>query len=214
MSKEIFIVRHGKTAFNLAGKLQGQGVDSPLQTTGNEFDAVANYLSQFAFATVATSQLPRAITTASEIVRRWPRQPHTMPQLAAFNEVSFGQWEGKQRQELEKTAPADFALLKQRHFAPSLAAHGIEDFTAAGQRFASGVRELLGELDEGERALVVSHGAVSHLGIQQLVGTTALRGLGNLSTTVLVEDAGQFKIKHYNETGYLPQGNVLPNTSL
>lgn len=212
MSKEIFIIRHAKTAFNVAGRLQGQGADSPLVASQAEFAALRNYLSQFDFDLLYTSELPRAQATATQVCPT-PDQPFTI--LADLNEVSFGNWEGETKDSLLASHPVEFAALQRRQMTPALEKHGIEDFDQAAERFVAALNQIAAALPADGRALVVSHGAIIHLGCQKLLKTTALQGLANLSTTVVTNQDGRWRLKAYNETSYLPEGTMLKgNTSL
>ncbi|WP_054723717.1 histidine phosphatase family protein [Lacticaseibacillus nasuensis] len=78
--RRLFIIRHGKTQWNLAHRLQGAGADSPLLTNDPQpFQQLAGYLDQYAFAAAYTSPLTRAYDTATLTLgyfTRHPRRPY------------------------------------------------------------------------------------------------------------------------------------------
>ncbi|AZZ61188.1 histidine phosphatase family protein [Oenococcus sp. UCMA 16435] len=54
--KKVFIVRHGKTIWNLQKKLQGAKGDSPLlKSNQSEYVALAKFLDKFNFEKIYTS---------------------------------------------------------------------------------------------------------------------------------------------------------------
>lgn len=71
--RRLFIIRHGKTQWNLAHRLQGAGADSSLLTNDPQpFQQLAGYLDQYAFAAAYTSPLTRAYDTATLTRQRSP----------------------------------------------------------------------------------------------------------------------------------------------
>lgn len=137
--KRLFIIRHGKTAWNLAKRLQGAGADSQLLTADlTGYHQLARYLAAYPFTQVYTSPITRAKQTATIVTQAMGL---TLPihSLPGLKELSFGQWEGKQRADLIATSPALFAKLSRRENDPALQALGVEDFAQARARFRRGV---------------------------------------------------------------------------
>lgn len=57
----LFLVRHGQTDMNAAGRLQGRGVDAPLNAAGRaQADELGRFLRNVPFGTVTASSLQRA----------------------------------------------------------------------------------------------------------------------------------------------------------
>lgn len=100
------LLRHGHTAWNRAGQIQGRS-DIPLD------DAARAELAQFALprpwdqAALWSSPLSRAVETA-ELVAGQP--PKTSPNLT---EMFWGDWEGKKGLELKGTPNSGFRDIEQ-----------------------------------------------------------------------------------------------------
>lgn len=215
MMKRIFIVRHGKTQWNLDRRLQGAHSDSHLLLTDlTAYQRLATYLGQYTFAAWYSSPLPRALETAQIVQQQLDQQIpiRLVPDLA---ELSFGQWEGRLRAELMGQSPQLFAKLSRRENDPGLAALQVEDFDQARHRFASAIYRVSQQLGANENALVFSHGGISQLGIKTLIGNEHLLGLNNLATSIIGFVAHQAYLEVYNQTAYLPQVDLDEgNTSI
>lgn len=211
--KRLFIIRHGKTAWNVAKRLQGAGADSQLLTADlTGYHQLAQYLAAYPFTQVYTSPIARAQQTATIVTEAMgltlPIQP-----LTGLKELSFGQWEGKQRADLIATSPTLFAKLSHRENDQALQALGVEDFDQARARFRQALQQIAASLGKNENALVFSHGGISQLGIKAATGNENLLGLKNLSTSILAVHEHRFYLDVYNQTAYLThtdldEGNV------
>lgn len=213
--KRIFIVRHGKTQWNLEKRLQGAHGNSPLLLADlTDYQRLATYLAQYSFTAWYSSPIPRALATAQvvqmQLGQQAPIQP--VPDLA---ELGFGLWEGELRADLVARSPQLFAKLSRRENDPELAALGVEDFEQARHRFARAIYKISEQLGPDDNALVFSHGGISQLGIKTLVGNEHLLGLKNLSTSIIGFVAHQAYLDVYNQTAYLQQVDLNEgNTSI
>jgi broad specificity phosphatase PhoE len=148
-TSSLIIVRHGRTAFNAQGLLQGR-VDNPLDSVGEEqASAVGSYLAPILNdeVVIISSPLLRARSTAAAIVEgtdidvivddRW-------------TELSYGVYEGVPQGEV----PAEVwnRWRSDPHFAPDSG----ETLAQVQDRVAQACEELLGSLD-GRTAVIVSH---------------------------------------------------------
>lgn len=107
--KNIVLVRHGRTAYNAAMRLQGQ-VDIPLDDIGRwQAAEAAKVLAQSPLATpfILASDLERARDTARVIGDALGVEVHTDARL---RERGFGPWEGLTRPEIEEKWPGQYAL--------------------------------------------------------------------------------------------------------
>ncbi|MEL7220639.1 MAG: histidine phosphatase family protein [Bacteroidota bacterium] len=97
--KNIYIIRHGQTDYNLRGIVQGGGVDTSLNDTGRQqaaaFHATYGHLP---FETVITSKLKRTHETVA------PFREKGLPweQFAEINEMGWGDHEGKASTEVSR----------------------------------------------------------------------------------------------------------------
>ena len=90
-TKEIYLIRHGQTQYNLLGIVQGGGVDTDLNDRGRrQAEAFYRAYGHIAFDKVYTSTLKRAIQSVQGFIDRgtpWERH-------AGLNEMSWGVREG------------------------------------------------------------------------------------------------------------------------
>lgn len=217
--KKIIFVRHGKTTWNLAKKFQGANADSPLILSPEyleDYTALANYLQLFKIDSIYSSPISRAKKTAELITKshkNLQQQPiNTLPELA---ELSFGDWEGCSKDEILAKYPTEFKSFSLRKDDPTLQAFNIENFQQARLRFCNGIKKITTNLVDGQTALVVSHGAISQLGIKQLTTNENLGGLANLSLSVCTLRNEKYLLERYNETGFLKHPIIAQeNTSI
>jgi len=93
MQMTLYIIRHGETALNVQGRLQGI-LDEPLNENGiRAAAATGRALRDIHFDRVISSPLIRALDTARLILSEHANQP-PIETDARLQEISFGQWEG------------------------------------------------------------------------------------------------------------------------
>jgi len=206
MARRIIIWRHGRTAWNLAGRVQGQ-TDVPLDEVGREqARSAAARLASLQPTHIVTSDLSRARDTADELGRLAGVQVATD---ARFRERSFGVREGLTLTEAWEQFP--------EHMARWLAGDeagipGSESSVAAGERFTAALHSQLETVGPDATLVVVSHGGVSRVGTFAFLGLPretweSFGGLSNCSWTVLEErDQGlpQWRVVEWN-AGTLPE---------
>jgi broad specificity phosphatase PhoE len=134
MSGEIVLVRHGQTAVNRDGKLQGR-VDAPLTDAGRAQAAVlAGALEQCGAQRVLSSPLQRALHTAAPIATALGVAVETDERLI---EIDYGTWDERPLREMD---PADWARWRaDATFAPP----GGESLRAVFGRASSFAAEML-----------------------------------------------------------------------
>ncbi|TDG71154.1 hypothetical protein C5L31_001841 [Secundilactobacillus malefermentans] len=215
--KRIFIIRHGKTQWNLEKRLQGAGANSKLlldDANLANYGRLATYLDTYQFAAAYASPIERATETARLVIEQFKNNSDLkIQQLDDLKEVSFGKWEGRSKAELMDENLELFKKLSKRQNDPELAAIGVENFTEARQRFANTIQSISAKLGPDENAVVFAHGGISQLGIKELTHNEHLLGLKNLSTSIIAENHSDFFIDVYNQTAYLQdidlnEGNV------
>jgi len=91
-TKTIFIIRHGETALNRQGIIQGSGVDASLNEFGEQqAHAFYQHYRHLPFEVVLTSNLKRTHETVAPFIQdglRWEK-------FADINEISWGIQEGR-----------------------------------------------------------------------------------------------------------------------
>ncbi|MDH6236325.1 histidine phosphatase family protein [Cryobacterium sp. CG_9.6] len=165
------LVRHGQTAWNHTGRLQGSS-DIPLNDTGRA-DALgaAEALAHGGWETVVSSPLIRASETADIIaqrlgIRRWGN----FPQLA---ERSFGSAEGLTSGEAAQRWPAagisDIAADAIGLRFPTHGVPGVESIESVRTRGLAAIAQIARE--SGDRpTVVVCHGTLMRVVLSALAG--------------------------------------------
>lgn len=161
-----FLVRHGETEWNRAGRAQGHS-DPPLNDTGRvQVRRVAARLAGTGFEAAYASDLRRAVETARAIV------PGPVPPLLTLTELrekNFGEWEGLTYREVSDRYPDlyDRLFLDEPTFAPP-GGESDRDFLRRAERAV----ELIKHRTPGRdgNVLVVAHGGTLRAVIVTLLG--------------------------------------------
>ena len=195
MAIEISLVRHGETEANAAGVWQGSS-DSPLSMAGR--DQVTRLGQRFEanrFDLVLTSDLGRALQTATviggaEVDERW-------------RELHLGSWEGLTQSEIADRDPDVAAALGS---GADIAFGGGERVSDMVERLIDAFYELADRLADGERALVIGHGGALLTLISVLLGVDTrhriLRLTNTSVTTIRVQD-GRPQLATFNDMTHL-----------
>ncbi|MCL2618626.1 MAG: histidine phosphatase family protein [Defluviitaleaceae bacterium] len=89
---KVYTARHGQTAWNLEGRMQGS-IDIPLDATGiNQAGKLAQRFKNIPLSAIFTSDLCRAAETANIINKYHGLEPVVKP---ALREISYGDFEGR-----------------------------------------------------------------------------------------------------------------------
>ena len=153
----IYLVRHGQTAFNAERRQQGR-LDSPLTALGRAQAAAVGRLLQGLVGQadgwrLVASPLGRAQDTAGIIGDALGLPVETDERVT---EVSFGEWDGRLRDELASEHPEVFARGDWQFSAP-----GGESFEAVHGRLSGWLADLEPEPDR--KVIVVSHGGAGRV---------------------------------------------------
>ena len=155
-----YLVRHGQTDWNRAGKIQGT-TDIPLNETGRQqaeqlatvLKERSGYPAETRIDAVYASPLARAFQTA-EILAKEEKLP--LRRLTGLRERDFGCWEGKSWQQVEAEYPDEFHLWREQPMVgiPS----GGESRKSCEARSERAIRQILEET-AGD-AVIVAHGGI------------------------------------------------------
>ena len=150
----VHLIRHGQSQFNAMGRVQGH-TNSPLTPRGHEqAKATGEALKGREISAVYTSDLLRARETAGEIGSVLGMEPQPVEGL---REVSLGEWEGKEIEEIRATDPLTLELWYSAPMEAKIP--GAESLDVFRKRVLSTFEELL-NAHEGGEIVVVSHGGV------------------------------------------------------
>ena len=151
----VILLRHGETAWNREGRIQGYNADSPLTDAGlAQARALAARLAREGIDLLYSSDMGRARQTTAPIAAATALPVAYDPGL---RERNYGVFEGRTYAEIETDFPADYARFRKRD--PEHAAPGGE----SAVQFDSRVSAALGAIAErapGKRIAVVTHGGV------------------------------------------------------
>ncbi len=151
---DVYLARHGQTAWNLEKRLQG-ATDNALNDTGKaQARQLGEKLKGVSFSAVYASSLARARETATLAV------PDVAPTpLPALAERSFGKFEGMFEDGRDGALAEEF---KRRASDPDDGLDGGESLNSQARRVATAVEQIRHKQPQGS-VLVVSHGGVTPL---------------------------------------------------
>lgn len=149
---EIWLVRHGQTDWNLHGIYQGQS-DIPLNETGiAQARALAATLNGTRFDAIYSSDLARALQTASLIAAVLGLPVNPDPRL---REINQGVWEGQTIDAVRQKYQPDFSPNPKYISTPR--AEGAESLEQVIRRVVAAANEYH-QRHNGGRVLLSTHG--------------------------------------------------------
>ncbi|CAM3101654.1 histidine phosphatase family protein [Streptobacillus felis] len=157
---KVYLVRHGKTEWNLAEKIQGWA-DSPLLPDDKSPEKAAEKLRGIHFDYICSSDLGRAVETKRRIldILGLKNDGNEHPE---FREVGFGVLEGAPI-ELLKTEYAELWRKYKTYvkdFTPSDHFEGFESVKDVRKRALDKLEEIKRIYGENSTILVVAHGSI------------------------------------------------------
>jgi probable phosphoglycerate mutase len=154
---QIYLVRHGETDWNRAQRLQGT-IDTSLNRIGlAQAHQVGDRFRALTGATVVTSPLARARSTARAIARRTQSALAVDPLLA---EIDHGSWAGLTLPTIARACPG--AVIDGHLQSDALDVSGGEPLAAAYRRASTALQRLL-SASRTAPVVVVSHGVINGL---------------------------------------------------
>ncbi|MFC1961765.1 histidine phosphatase family protein [Chloroflexota bacterium] len=198
---EIFIVRHGETAWNVAEVFRGR-LDVELNETGRrQTELLAEYLVGQGIAAVYASPLARARQTAAPLAQRCGLDLKIEPGLI---DLDFGRWQGLSHQEVKEKF-RELYRVWQYHPEQVRMPEG-ESLEEVRERALALVNDMLPQQDGG--IVLVSHRVVNKVLI------CALLGLDNSHFWNIRQDTcgitcfdcnqGRYVLNRHNDTSHLP----------
>ena len=149
---EMWLVRHGQTDWNLRGIYQGQS-DIPLNETGiAQARELAASLSGTRFDAIYSSDLSRAVHTASLIAEVLGLPVNTDPRL---REINQGVWEGQTIEAVREKYRPDFS--RNPKYISTPRAEGAESLEQVVRRMVAAANEYHNKHNDG-RLLLSTHG--------------------------------------------------------
>lgn len=206
----LVLVRHGETAWNVEGRIQGH-LDVPLNEIGvGQATAVGRRFRTESFEAIYSSDLIRAFRTASPVVAN--------PEVDIFRdqrlrERNLGVLQGLTSDEGMRTQPAAWKAFKSRE--ADLPLSGGESLGEFSSRVTGFVEDML-DKHAGGRLLIVTHGgaldaAYRHASGMPLAGVRDFP-IYNASVNVISHDGRRWKIESWGDISHLPQELAMDDT--
>lgn len=200
----IYLIRHGQTDWNTAGKIQGS-TDIPLNETGRlQARMLAEGMKARPVVRIFSSTLGRAMETAGTVGRM--QQVEVEP-VEGLEEVGFGKWEGMTWADIQDRYPEEYRrwCLNPVEVSPP----GGELQVEIRRRCKTAVDTILEKTNgiKGDIA-IVSHGATLAYMIEYLTREDPLEEeiiVNNVSITTIHYSplTGDFQLLDLNNTDHL-----------
>lgn len=204
---EFIVIRHGETAWNAEGRIQGH-LDSPLNEEGlAQALLVGDRVAREPFSQLYCSDLGRALQTAQPIADRSGRRVWSDARL---RERNLGLFQGLTGAECERSSPEHYARFKQRE--PDHVIPGGESVRQVYER-VSGVFVDFAHKHEGERVVVVTHGGVLDA-LYRFAAGVALEvprtfPIFNASVNRVACDDGRWSVRLWGDISHLTRDAAL-----
>ena len=148
----LLLVRHGETAWNAAGRFQGQS-DVPLNPTGQrQAGALARLLAAEGVEALYSSDLRRAWETADSIATSLGLSVQLEPRL---REMAFGHWEGLTFAETQQRHPRTLAAWQEDPM--QMAPPGGETLLQVANRVNAALQGII-TARQAQTVVLVAHG--------------------------------------------------------
>ncbi|GGR35734.1 histidine phosphatase family protein [Deinococcus ruber] len=178
-STEFWVVRHGESTWNVLGRYQGQ-TDVPLSLEGRlQASMLAERLVGQTFAAVYSSDLSRALETATVVAERLESAPKVQID-AGLREIDVGVLSGRDTRQIRQDYAEYLEALRLDPWATRRpGGESMEDlFARAGASF-----QAMRERHPGQRVLVFTHGGVVRVAVGLALGGVPQNAWARLSVT-------------------------------
>lgn len=204
---EFIVVRHGETAWNAEGRIQGH-LDSPLNEEGlAQALLVGERLGRERFDALYCSDLSRTRQTAQPLVDRTGIAPRL---TADLRERHLGVFQGFTGRECQEKFPEDYRRFQARdpdHVVPQ--GESIRQLYAR----ADACFERLAASHPGQRLVVVTHGGVLDVLYRKVMAMALEQArdfpVFNASINRLRHESGTWRIEQWGDISHLTRDAAL-----
>lgn len=199
--KRIYLVRHGQTEWNAAGRWQGM-LDVPLSDVGHEqAHLLADYLRDRPIGAVYSSDLTRAWKTAEPLAQLKGLDVHKDERL---REVNYGVFQGMTHEEIRTRFPTEERSLMSDYM-DFVAPEGESRRQVQARAYAAW-QEIVGN-GTGPEILIVTHGGPVRVLLMKLFPDQLDRMMKvpvpNTSVTTLVQDEHGVRLESLSSIRHL-----------
>ena len=194
----LILYRHGRTAWNVTGRVQGQ-LDIDLDEVGAEQVArAAPTVAAFAPDVIISSDLRRAARTAAAVAALTD-QPVTVDER--LRERCYGPWQGLEHAEIEQRYPDEYA---RWGVVEPIGVPDVESVQDLGKRMLAAMHDAVAAVGPDGTALLVTHGGAARSGCAALLGWSdemlkTIGALGNCHYAELrLADARGWQLRAHN----------------
>ncbi|KAJ3036485.1 hypothetical protein HDV00_002694 [Rhizophlyctis rosea] len=180
--KRLYLIRHGETAPNQQGILQGAGIDEYLNDRGvRQAECLRDRMADVHVDVIISSRLNRARQTAEIVAQKHPNTPFL--EVEELAEIHWGDWDGKRAPQLKKLlakwAEGDYEAKSPNGESP----------LEVEQRAVPAIYNLLNRPEEV--FLIVVHGRLLRIILSSLIYASLqhMQSFTHHNTTVNVVDA-------------------------
>ena len=196
----VYLIRHGQTAFNAQGRVQGW-LDVPLDDTGQlQAWRVAQRFSKKSIQVIYSSPLRRAADTAQAIAQVCGREVIFDERLREYH---MGDWTGLTGEEIAAIAP------DPRTNDPDFTIPNGESAHDMHRRVVSLLQDWIAR-HTGETIVAVSHGGTLGALIGTMLGLPVMRRhpftFGNASVAEASYENGRWRLRSLNDRCHLYEG--------
>jgi broad specificity phosphatase PhoE len=195
--RRVVLLRHGRTEWNASGRFQGL-LDSPLDYVGvAQAAAAAVALVPMQADALVSSDLQRALDTASAVGLQCGLEVATDGRL---QEINLGSWQGLTRVEAKAAYPEEYSRWQAGEDARR---GGGETYAEVGARASRCVTEWLDRLGSDSLLLAVTHGGTARATIGTLLGMAPdtwwrLAPLSNCRWSLLADSGRGWRLEEHN----------------
>lgn len=205
--QRLFFVRHGMTEYNLADRVQGGAIDSPLLLQSLE-DAKKTglRLKEYGLKHIIASPQERIVETSRLITSQFDHE-FTIHYTDDLKEFGYGSWEGAFIPHWRETSPDTFYNLRNRPDLYDPSAFNGETYPELITRGSRAIQRSIEQFPDND-LLFVGHSITWTTTLLSLIGMELkdLRSqepLANTSISELSYSKGNFSLNAWNQTDHL-----------